>query len=51
MARDVRWFDGGTIQVYLGVTGWCWTKRADGKISGGTGYGTLDGALAAARAD
>ena len=44
-------YDNGKIQVWLGITGWCYICiTADGKKAGGTGYGSEAAALAAAMA-
>lgn len=50
MAKS-NWYDGGKIQVWRGVTGWCFTATGyDGRKRGGIGYGSETTALAAARA-
>jgi hypothetical protein len=42
-------YDDGKIQVWRGVTGWCFVVTTDGKKFGGIGYASEESALRAAR--
>ena len=49
VAMKGQWYDNGTIHVWLGSTGWCFTATdSDGKRTGDVGYGSESAALAAA---
>lgn len=48
--KNSFYYDNGTIQVFLGKFGWNWVRTSSsGAKSGGTGYGSLEAALVAAR--
>jgi hypothetical protein len=45
-----NYYDNGKIQIWLGVTGWCFTTTDSAcQRAGGVGYGSESAALAAAR--
>ena len=48
-ARKRYWYDNNTLQVYEGITGWCYTLTFDGKKYGDVGFSSSTDALKAAR--